>query len=266
MHSRIARIRAFTLVELLVVIGIIALLISILLPALNKARREANKTAVLASLHQLGIAVAAYEVEFRGRHPTDLADLNEDDRSFDGMAMLCAMYKLPPKLLINPNTTDSVATKTNSKGWPILADINGIEITLTSPATIDASNIHQVNFHCSFEYDHEFKRSGSRTKPRVYMGDRADYFNGRSFSANWDHKGMCLLWTDQHAEFATSKALREQNDPNIYHHNQYYDDQGHYPGEGGAESNDGVSVTPNTCDTHLRFFSEDEDDALLPNP
>jgi len=61
------RFRAFTLVELLVVISVIAILIGLLLPALGNARLAARSAACLSNIRQLQIASLMYTNDHRGR-------------------------------------------------------------------------------------------------------------------------------------------------------------------------------------------------------
>ena len=73
-----SRLAGFTLVELLVVIGIIALLISILLPALNKARKASLDLKCLSNLRQLSLGVNMYVNANRGVFPMHAMSLHSN--------------------------------------------------------------------------------------------------------------------------------------------------------------------------------------------
>jgi prepilin-type N-terminal cleavage/methylation domain-containing protein/prepilin-type processing-associated H-X9-DG protein len=78
-HRRVAQFQSrvgFTLVELLVVIGIIALLISILLPALGKARMSARRVSCLSNLRQLAVAMQVYLAQDKGVFPGHKENFN----------------------------------------------------------------------------------------------------------------------------------------------------------------------------------------------
>ena len=64
-----SRPRAFTLLELLVVVGMIALLVGAVFPALRAARRAAVRSACLSNEHQIGAAIFAYAADYDGVIP-----------------------------------------------------------------------------------------------------------------------------------------------------------------------------------------------------
>ena len=76
------RRRGFTLIELLVVVSIIALLVSILLPALSKAREQAKIVVCASNQHQLVVGVALYASDYDGRMPPTIqgCDLNNNGK------------------------------------------------------------------------------------------------------------------------------------------------------------------------------------------
>jgi prepilin-type N-terminal cleavage/methylation domain-containing protein len=101
----------FTLIELLVVIAIIALLVSILLPSLNRAKQLAKNVVCMSNLRSIGTLALMYQADYDGRVPASNANVNNNKSvnhaCWDGLLMLYV-----------DDSTDAVNTSTDPYSWP----------------------------------------------------------------------------------------------------------------------------------------------------
>lgn len=144
----------FTLVELLVVIGIIALLISILLPALSKVRDSAKTLACLSNCRQLGMAFSMYAGTNRGYLPavnTDITQIGEYDANAvppnppsSAMKTAAVWYNaLDPYLGVKADPTSVSTTRSLNKVKQCPLDMENIN----SDADLNSTYSLKMNTH-----------------------------------------------------------------------------------------------------------------------
>lgn len=165
--------RAFSLVEMLVVLGIIALLAAIALPVFNSVRRRGYQTTCASNLKQLGLAVNLYQQDYdgyfpRGGDPTDLhTDLWHDAAN--------GVYEIQAGQL--PPLTYTLSRYIKSPPlWACPAD-TGFDISDISGQILDARPSSYEKFGMSYYYRTELTL---KNKKELAGWDRTNVEHGPS--------------------------------------------------------------------------------------